>query len=68
MPFPVLGTVRISIFISIYVTESAARLPRHLGTSAPCHEINAKAIGLDLDSNPELYEGGWEPRFEPRAL
>ena len=19
------------------------------------------------DSNPELYEGGWEPRFEPRA-
>ena len=27
-----------------------------------CHEINAKAIGLDLDSNPELYGGGWEPR------
>ena len=39
-----------------------------LGTSAPYHEINAKAIDLDLDSNPELYRGGWEPRFEPRAL
>ena len=24
-----------------------------------CHEINAKAIGLDLDSNPELHRGGW---------
>ena len=33
-----------------------------------CHEINAKAISLDLDSNPELYIGGWELQFEPRAL
>ena len=27
-----------------------------------CHETNAKAIGLDLNGNPELYKGGWEPR------